>query len=72
MNREEKLIQLGSRVREIRKAKGMTQMELAHNIGKDHPSINKLENGKVNPSYLFLCEVAEGLEVSFIDLVNNL
>ena len=69
MNRQEKLIQLGSRVREIRKAKGMTQMELAHRIGKDHPSINKLENGKVNPSYLFLCEVAEGLEVEITDFL---
>ncbi len=71
MNREaewkEKLIKLGARVKEIRLLKGLTQMELAHKIGKDHPSINKLEKGKVNPSYIFLTEVAEGLEVEIME-----
>lgn len=57
------LEQLGLRVKEIRLQKGLTQTELANKIGKDHPSINKLENGKVNPSYIFLHEVAEGLGV---------
>jgi transcriptional regulator with XRE-family HTH domain len=67
MNKQDKLIQLGEKVRQIRLSKGMTQTELANNIGKDHPSINKLENGKVNPSYIFLTEVAEGLGVSVKD-----
>lgn len=63
MDKNEKLIQLGLRVKSIRTSKGLTQMELAHNIGKDHPSINRLEKGKINPSYIFLDEVAEGLGV---------
>lgn len=63
MDRKEILIQLGNKVREIRISKNLTQTELANKIGKDHPSINKLENGKVNPSYIFLLEVAEGLDV---------
>lgn len=62
MDKVEELKQLGARVREIRTQKGLTQTELANKIGKDHPSINKLENGKVNPSYLFLLEVCQGLE----------
>jgi transcriptional regulator with XRE-family HTH domain len=45
-------------------SKGFTQTELANIIGKDHPSINRLEKGKINPSYIFLLEVAEGLGVS--------
>ncbi len=63
------LEQLGLRVKEIRLQKGLTQTELANKIGKDHPSINKLENGKVNPSYIFLCEVADGLDISVKELV---
>ena len=63
------LEQLGLRVKEIRLQKGLTQTELANKIGKDHPSINKLENGKVNPSYIFLCEVADGLDISIKELV---
>lgn len=69
MNKQEKLVQLGQRVKEVRLLKGLTQIELAYKIGKDHPSINKLENGKVNPSYIFLLEVAEGLEVNLKELL---
>jgi putative transcriptional regulator len=69
MDKKVMLEQLGLKVKEIRLQKGLTQTELANKIGKDHPSINKLENGKVNPSYIFLCEVAEGLDVSFNDLI---
>ena len=70
MNKQDKLIELGAKVRRIRLSKGMTQMDLAHTIGKDHPSINKLENGKVNPSYIFLTEVADGLGVNVKDFFN--
>lgn len=69
MIKNDKLIILGMKVREIRLSKKMTQMELAHSIGKDHPSINKLEKGKVNPSYLFLLEVAEGLQVDLKEFI---
>ena len=67
MDKNEKLIELGLRVKSIRLSKGLTQMELAHIIGKDHPSINRLEKGKINPSYIFLLEVAEGLEVGIVN-----
>ena len=69
MDKVEELKQLGERVREIRAQKGLTQTELANKIGKDHPSINKLENGKVNPSYLFLLEVCQGLEIELKQLL---
>jgi len=64
MDKQEKLVQLGLKVKSIRLSKGFTQTELANIIGKDHPSINRLEKGKINPSYIFLLEVAEGLGVS--------
>jgi transcriptional regulator with XRE-family HTH domain len=67
----ELLKSLGGRIKEIRLAKGLTQTELAHKIGKDHPSINRLEKGKINPSYFFLCEIAEGLEISIYDIFES-
>lgn len=69
MEKQQVLIDLGSKVRAIRIAKGYSQAELANKIGKDHPSINKLENGKVNPSFYFLMEVAQGLEVDLKDFL---
>lgn len=70
MGRDDRLIQLGLKVKNIRLSKGLTQTSLANKIGKDHPSINKLENGKVNPSYIFLLEVAEGLEVNIKEFLD--
>jgi len=63
------LIELGLKVKKIRKSKGMTQTELAYEVGKDHPSINRLENGKFNPSYIFLLEIAEGLGVHITEIL---
>ncbi|NBR13730.1 MAG: XRE family transcriptional regulator [Flavobacteriales bacterium] len=71
MDKIELLKSLGERIKEIRLAKGLTQTELAHKIGKDHPSINRLEKGKINPSYFFLCEIADGLEISINDIFES-
>lgn len=68
MDKPEQLKALGLRIKELRVSKGFTQTELANIMGKDHPSLNKLENGKVNPSYIFLLEVAEGLNVDVKEL----
>jgi transcriptional regulator with XRE-family HTH domain len=68
VEKKEVLELLGNRVKEIRLSKGMTQTELANKIGKDHPSINRLEKGKINPSYYFLFELSEGLEIELKDL----
>jgi DNA-binding XRE family transcriptional regulator len=46
---QEKLIRLGLKDRELREEKGLSQTELAYTIGKDQPSINRLEKGKLNP-----------------------
>lgn len=70
MNKNEELIKLGNAVKDARLSKGLTQTELANKIGKDHPSINKLENGKVNPSYFFLLEVCQGLDITLCEVLN--
>ena len=69
---QEKLLQLGLRVKKLREEKGMSQTELAYKIGKDQPSINRLEKGKVNPSIIYLLQICEGLEISIDELVKSL
>lgn len=72
MDVQGKLIELGLKVKELREEKGLSQTELAYKIGKDQPSINRLEKGKVNPSIIYLLEICEGLEMSIIELVHSL
>jgi putative transcriptional regulator len=57
------LKKLGERIREIRKDRGISQKQLAHSIGKDQQSIQRLEAGNINPSYYYLIEIANGLEI---------
>lgn len=70
---EEKFIllkKLGKRVRKMRKERGLSQTELANNINKDQPSIQRLEAGNINPSFYYLHQVAQGLNIPFKELVD--
>ena len=72
MQKEQLLKRLGNRVRKIRNEKGLSQVELANSIGKDQQSIQRLESGKVNPSFFYLYEISEGLEVELNELLRKL
>ena len=69
MEKDQLLQRLGARVRELRALKDISQKELAYSIGKDQQSIQRLEAGKVNPSYYYLSQIAEGLKVDLAELV---
>jgi len=62
---------LGSKFRLAREARGISQTELANRLGKDQPSINRLEQGNVNPSYMYLLEVCEGLDVELSEVLSK-
>lgn len=62
--------ELGKRIIELREQKGWSQADLARACNKDRQAIEKLENGKVNPTLYTLLEVANALEVSLSQLVN--
>ena len=71
MELNDQLIKLGLKVREIRLEKSLSQTDLAFKIGKDQPSINRLEKGKINPSILYLIEISNGLEISVSKLLED-
>lgn len=71
MQKEKELKDIGDKVRLARLEKGISQTTLANKIGKDQPSINRLEKGNINPSYIYLLEVCEGLEISLSELLNS-
>ena len=68
ISREELLV-LGTRIKSERELKGLSQTELANIIGKDQPSLNRVEKGRVNPSYLFLLEISKGLNLPLWELI---
>lgn len=63
------LKKLGQNIRRLRLESGLSQTKLANKVGKDQQSIQRLEAGKINPSYYYLCEIAEGLDTNFKQLI---
>ena len=61
---------IGQRIIDLRTKKGWSQSDLARACGKDRQAIEKLENGKVNPTLYTLYEMAKVLEVSLTTLID--
>jgi transcriptional regulator with XRE-family HTH domain len=61
---------VGLRIIELREKKGWQQVELARACRKDRQAIEKLENGRVNPTLYSLCEIAKALDVPLASLVD--
>ena len=63
--------QIAARIRTIRRARDMSQHDLAAKIGRSVDAISNIERGKNLPSLETLVSLAEGLELTFVDLVGN-
>jgi len=57
-------IDLASRVRELRRARGWTLEQAANAVGLARSTLSKIENGQMSPTYEVLKKLAEGLEIS--------
>jgi transcriptional regulator with XRE-family HTH domain len=60
---------VGKRIVELRNKKGWNQSDLARACSKDRQAIEKLENGKVNPTIYSLMVIAVALEVELYQLL---
>ena len=70
MDKSKELIKLGKRIRELRIKKGLSQAKLGIKILKDQQSIHKVEVGEFNPTYIYLVEISEGLDISISELLD--
>jgi ribosome-binding protein aMBF1 (putative translation factor) len=70
VTRDKLKTEIGRRIVELREQKGWSQSDLARACNKDRQAIEKLENGKVNPTLYTLLEIANALEVSLSKLVD--
>ena len=59
---------LTTTIKDWRKRKGITQIELAERVGCRRETIGKLENGKYNPSLKLALDVAKELDATVYDL----
>lgn len=57
-------LDLGARVRELRKAKGWTLEQAAGQAGLARSTLSKIENGQMSPTYEALKKLAQGMGIS--------
>ncbi|NDV00884.1 helix-turn-helix domain-containing protein [Pseudoroseicyclus tamaricis] len=57
-------LDLGARVRELRKAQGWTLEQAASQAGLARSTLSKIENGQMSPTYDALKKLATGLQIS--------
>ena len=62
---------VGKRIRELRKAEGITQKELGKRAGIAEPTIRRYENGQLSPKYETVEKLAEALHKSMEDVMTD-
>ena len=61
-------MKLRNRLEEIRKAKGITQEQLAAALNVSRQTIGSLENGRYNPSIILAFKIARYFNLSIEDI----
>lgn len=68
MDRKKFAKRLGERITELRKGKGLTQIELADRIFKERQDINRIEKGGFLVNTYTVFQLAQALEISMDEL----
>ncbi len=70
--KEKELFQkaVGKHIRDLRKARSITQVELAVYCGMEKSNISRIELGGVNPTIYTLKKISEKLEVTLPELLD--
>lgn len=63
---------IGTRLKALRKGMGLTQQKLAEAVGVSRIYIQSLESGRRNPSMKLLNRLAETLQASITDIVDDI
>ncbi len=61
---------IGQKIKKIRKEKNITQRELGERMGVSQQQIAQYENGKLKPKLETICRIADALEISHNTLFN--
>ena len=63
---------LGKEISRMRKAKDISQDDLAVDCNMDRSYLAEIEEGKANPSLKVLCKIADGLNIQLYQLFVNI
>jgi transcriptional regulator with XRE-family HTH domain len=64
-------MEVGNRIRELRKRSGLSMKQLAEKVGVSYLTIYRIETGKVSPSVALLSEIAHHLNYPIFSFLNH-
>ncbi|MBE7178562.1 MAG: helix-turn-helix transcriptional regulator [Mucilaginibacter polytrichastri] len=64
------LEKFGKHLQNLRKQKNLSLRKLAQKCEVDFADIKRYENGQINPTLISIIELAQGLEVSVVDIMS--
>lgn len=62
---------LGAKIKQLREERGVDQKSFAFDCEIGRTQLYMIENGRTNPRLLTLMKIADGLEISISELLNN-
>lgn len=62
------LVALGGAIRSLRKARGISQEELAHRSQVDRAYMSSIERGTQNPGVMTIIRIAGGMNISVAEI----
>ena len=65
------LVQIGLRIQQIRRSKGITQMELSYRCEMERSNMRRIESGGTNPTILTLRKIASALGVEIDEILKE-
>lgn len=65
------MIQIGEKLKELRKAENLTQQQLAGKLKISRVNYTRYENGSVRPDYETLIKIADFYDISLDDIFNR-
>ena len=69
MKYEDKVRDIGEKIKSVRLEKGLTQLDLAVKCNIEQSSLARIESGRTNPTIITLFTIAEALELEVKSLL---
>ena len=70
MDKQAILIKLGQKIKSERTMRGLSQLELATNVGIEKTNLSRIERGLTNPTFFSLFVLAQALDIPLKELVD--
>jgi transcriptional regulator with XRE-family HTH domain len=69
MKEKNYLIKIGRNIKELRKEKGISQVELAYMCNFEKTNMSRIESGNNNPTIRTLLKIANALDVDLFEIL---